>query len=336
MAHLARAFAAAPLVLVHLSCSPPDAAHTAGDTVSLAMQEGHVDAGDGVRLFYRIVGAAPDTVIVLHGGPGFTLDYFADDLAPLAERHTLLFYDQRGAGNSSLVSDSSALDAQRFADDVEAIRRHFGMERVALLGHSWGAGVAALYAIRHPERISRLLIVGGLPLTLTGIAEAFEALAASRDTAESRLLREAMDARSADPTSWDACRAYYVLWFRPFFHDSAAAGRSKGDFCAGTAESRTNKMASVDRYVIASLGDWDWRPGLSTLEAPALIIHGTGDPIAIETAREWASTLPNARLLVLQDVGHFSYVEAPEQFFPAADAFLSGEWPDDAEPVALP
>jgi proline iminopeptidase len=62
-----------------------------------------------VRLFYRLVGGGRDIVVVVHGGPGFTMDYFVDDRAPMAERHTLLFYDQRGTGRSSLVADSSAL-----------------------------------------------------------------------------------------------------------------------------------------------------------------------------------------------------------------------------------
>jgi proline iminopeptidase len=69
----------------------------------------------------------------------------AADLEPLAARHVLLFYDQRGTGRSTLVSDSSSLDARRFADDLEALRARFGMQRLTLLGHSWGAGVAALY-----------------------------------------------------------------------------------------------------------------------------------------------------------------------------------------------
>jgi proline iminopeptidase len=84
------------------------------------------------------------------------MEYFAKDLTPLAATHTLLFYDQRGAGRSSLVTDSAALDGQRFAEDLESVRKHFGLARVTLLGHSWGAGVAALYSSRYPDRIARL------------------------------------------------------------------------------------------------------------------------------------------------------------------------------------
>jgi proline iminopeptidase len=291
-----------------------------------AMREGYLDAG-GIRLFYRVVGAAPDTLVVLHGGPGFTLDYLADDLLPLAERHTLIFYDQRGTGRSSLVGDSAALDGQRFAEDLEAVRRHFRLERVALLGHSWGAGVAALYAGRYPDRIGRLIIVGGIPLQRSLLTSAFDALAAGRDSGTRRQMQQWREARLANPGDAAACRAYYVLWFTPFFVDTAAAGRSKGDFCAGSAESLRNKVQSVDRFTMASLGEWDWRPAVGNLKAPVLVIHGTRDVLPLEGARAWATVAPDGKLLLLEDVGHFPYLETPARFFAAIHDFLEGRWP---------
>src|SRR6187402_1707194 len=99
-------------------------------------KEGYIDAGKGVQLYYRTVGSGNEPVVLIHGGPGFTSDYLADDLAPMARNHKLLIYDQRGIGRSTLVSDSTALAAQRYAEDLEAIRTHLGRERLTLLGHS--------------------------------------------------------------------------------------------------------------------------------------------------------------------------------------------------------
>lgn len=304
------------------------------DSRAPVVREGHVDADAGVRLYYRLVGTHPDTVIVLHGGPGLNMEYFAPDLTPLAASHALLFYDQRGTGRSTLVTDSAALDGQRFAEDLEAVRRHFGIERVALLGHSWGAGVAALYAARYPERVGRLLIVGGIPLRRSALVQTFTALEAARDSLSLARMRHWREARLANPGDAAACRAYYVLWFQPFFRDSAAANRSRGDFCAGSVEARRNKILSVDRYVIASLGEWDWRPTLRRLNVPTLVVHGSDDVIPVAYGREWAAAMPDGKLLLLPGVGHFPYLEAPDVFFPAVDMFLRGSWPPDAQPAS--
>lgn len=71
---------------------------------------------------------------------------------------------------------------------------------------------------------------------------------------------------------------------------------------------------------------------MATVPLRSLIIHGTVDPIPLATAQEWASILPNARLLALPNVGHFPYLEAPDQFFAAIDTFLAGTWPAEAMP----
>jgi len=284
--------------------------------------EGYVEAGGGARLFYRLLGSGPDTLLMIHGGPGLTMDYFLDDLAPLAEHHALLFYDQRGTGRSSLVSDSISLDAQRFVEDVEAIRKHFGIGRLTLFGHSWGSAVVAHYAMSYPEHLKRIIIVGALPLQQYQLTEAFKQLEMKRDSNTLKRMRELREARLKDPGNSEVCLAYYTLWFQPFYGNQSTSNRSKGNFCAGTMESRRNKMASVDKFTMASLGQWDWRSSLSQVKVPALVIHGTLDPLPLEGAKGWASVLQNSQLLLLDGVGHFPYLEVPHQFFEAVNLFL--------------
>ena len=187
---------------------------------SLSSTTGYVVAGSGVRLFYRTAGTGRDTLVVLHGGPGFTMSYLADDLEPLAARHVLLFYDQRGTGRSTLVTDSSALDAQRFAEDLEAVRKHFGLTKLSIIGHSWGAGVAGLYAARYPDHVARLVLVDGIPATRARFTAAFQSLEARRDSATQRRIQELRATRLANPGDAGACRAYYALWFWRLFRRS--------------------------------------------------------------------------------------------------------------------
>lgn len=326
------AFLATSCVVLSTGCGRSPARTPTATPDSLPRWEGFVATADGVRLFTRVVGSGSDTIIVLHGGPGLTHDYLAPDLEPLAARHTLVFYDQRGAGRSTLVSDSIGLSAPRFVEDLEAIRAHFGLSRPTLLGHSWGAGLAALYAQRYRSEIGQLILVGGVPLRLVDLTSGFEAMARARDSTERKEMDRWMATRRAHPEDAAACNAYYRLWFRPFFVDTSVLSRSRGDFCAGTTESRRNKMQGVDRFTMASLGTWDWRDGMASVSLRTLIIHGAADPIPLTTAEEWAATLPNARLLTLSNVGHFPYLEAPEQFFAAIDVFLAGTWPAEAKP----
>jgi proline iminopeptidase len=327
-----------PILLVSLvsGCTAGAAPPAASSGLVPSVREGFVDTGDGVRLFYRMVGTGGDTVVVIHGGPGLSMRYFGADLARLAEDHTLLFYDQRGTGRSTLVREGDALTGERFATDLEALRRAFGLERLTLLAHSWGAGVVALYAERYPERVGRTIIVGGIPAQRTELTRANDALAAARDSVTRRQLREWRDARMADPTDVKACREYYRLWFHPYFADPRVAERSVVDVCSDSAESLRNKVESVDRYTMASLGDWDWRPALRRVTAPTLLIHGTADPLPLENARAWAAVMPDARLLRLDGIGHFPYIEAADTFFAAVHAFLRGRWPDGAARVTVP
>ena len=326
------ALLAATSVIASIGCgrSPAGTAKTSPD--SLPRWEGFVATPDSIRLFTQVVGSGADTIIVLHGGPGFTLDYLAPDLEPLAVRHTLVFYDQRGTGRSTLVSDSVGLSAPRFVEDLEAIRVHFGLAKPTLLGHSWGVGLAALYAQRYPGATGQLILVDGVPLRRAQLSAGFDAMTRARDSTERAEMARWMETRRAHPDDAAACRAYYRLWFRPFFANPAALSRSRGDFCAGTAESRRNKLQSVDRFTMASLGDWDWRTAMASVTLRTLIIHGTADPIPLATAEEWATTLPNARLLTLTNVGHFPYLEVPDRFFAAIDTFLAGAWPAEAKP----
>jgi proline iminopeptidase len=292
-------------------------------------REGFIDAGKGVKLYYRLLGSGGEPVVLIHGGPGLTSDYLADDLTTMARNHSLLVYDQRGIGRSTLVSDSTALAAQRYVEDLEAIRKHLGLAQLTLLGHSWGAAPAALYAMQYPERVRRMILVGTIPPERSGLVNAFQAMAAARDSGTLRRMAELSRIRSASPSDLAACREYYQLWFTPFFGASTAASRMKGNVCAGSPESLKNKQ-NVDKFTFVSLGNWDWTTSLNKAVAPTLIIQGELDPLPIESARKWAAAMPNARLLELKGIGHFPYVEAPEVFFAAVDRFLMGQWPEGA------
>src|SRR5262247_301218 len=148
MRHVA-ALALLPVLYACGAAPPPDMPPARGGNLSVA---------PGVSLHYRVIGSGADTVIVLHGGPELQSSYLLNVLDPLARGRTLFYYDQRGRGQSELV-DSSALTAAHDVEDLDSLRRAFGLTRVSLIGHHWGAILAALYAKRYPAHVKRLVLV---------------------------------------------------------------------------------------------------------------------------------------------------------------------------------
>ena len=129
--------------------------------------------------------------------------------------------------------------------------------------------------------------------------------------------------------------AYNAEFVLGYYADTSALRRATGSVCDAPVPALRN-ASRVNRSVFASLGDWDWRPAAARLPVRTLVLHADGDPIPVAAAREWAAALPDARLLVIAGGGHFAYVERPDAYFGAIDAFLGGRWPAGAEVVRTP
>jgi proline iminopeptidase len=292
------------------------------------VRTGLVATADGVSLHYELRGSGPDTLIALHGGPGLSSAYLASDLDLLARDQTLIFYDQRGAGRSSVLTDSTRLRVADHIRDLEAVRRHFGLERVTLLGHSWGAGLAALYARAHPDRTARLVLVDPIPLRATPWMQQFgRNLRAWMDSATAARFAEVAAARrdASDPVT--ACRAYWAVFIHGYFsdpRDPTLPARMRGDVCSDPPEAIRNS-GLVGRSVLGPFGDWDWREDFRDLRMPVLVIHGDKDPIPPASAAEWPAAFPDASLVLIANAGHFPHVEQPDAFLRAVEDFLQRE-----------
>jgi proline iminopeptidase len=279
-----------------------------------------IEVAPALRLFVREVGHG-SPVVVLHGGPGLDMNYLVDNLTPLTRSHRLIFYDQRGAGRSTLAANVTADD---HVADLEVLRRTLGFRQLTLLGHSWGAGLAALYAMAHPDRVDRLILADAIPPRRSGLKGYNDDLQSRLSEEERVRFREAANSLHQAKTPEEhvaACRAYWGVFARAYFSDPAAVARDRGDLCAVSGEALANGLA-VNASVFNRLGDYDWRPAAARFGMPVLVIHGADDPIRLENAREWADTIPRARLVILPHAGHMAYVEQPDLFFASVEEFL--------------
>jgi pimeloyl-ACP methyl ester carboxylesterase len=164
------------------------------------------------------------------------MGYLFPDLEQLARSHVLISYDQRGAGRSTHVSDSAEASIDAHVADVEAVRQHFGMDSMALLGHSWGALLAARCAVGYPGRVARMVLMSPAPPRRTPYMQRLDPNV--RAWMDGTTLTE-LDflAAARQDTAQDAqatCRAFWGLFRRGYFadpHDTATIRRMRGDFC---------------------------------------------------------------------------------------------------------
>jgi proline iminopeptidase len=252
---------------------------------------------------------------VVHGGPGASHDYLLPQYDLLANRRSLLYYDQRGGGQSPVPRDTPVGWREHVAD-LDELREQLGLDRLTLCGYSWGGLLAVLYFLEHPQQVERLALVSPASITAE-YRRQFEAEFAHRMAApEIKRERDALRAsglRERDPAAYQR-RAFELSvagYFRDF-HDAK-------NLTAFRVTARTQDV------VWKSLGDYDLRPQLGETASrfplpPSLVLHGTFDPLPIAGSRELA-TLLQARLKELP-VGHCPHVEATNEFVRTLDDVL--------------
>jgi proline iminopeptidase len=271
-----------------------------------------------VPLFFRADGPphAPP-LLLLHGGPGAHHDYLYPQMLALADTHRVFTYDQRGGGQSR-TDDPAPVTWETQVQDLARVVTEFGLVPPTIVGYSWGALLAMLYAVRCAQEPSwpapaRLVLVSPAPITRAW-RDVFEQTLAERGRSATILaMRETLAAsglRESDPAAYR--QRAFELSVAGYFADPHRA----------TALTPFRVTGKVQQSVWASLGDFDLRDALRGVHCPTLVVHGREDPIPLASAEATAGCL-GAELLVLDDCGHVPYVEQPDALFGAIDAFLN-------------
>ena len=175
--------------------------------------EGFITTPDGVRLFFQTLGSSQNFVIIPNAVHMF------DSFKCLADNHTFIFFDLRNRGGSDAVSEHSKLarGIHQDVDDIEAVRRHFGIDRVVLLGHSYqGLGIV-LYALKYPAHVHRLVQIGAMqPHAATQYPEHLTGADATLAEFHSKLAQLQQEWTSGEPREmgmkfWALMRVLMVL-----------------------------------------------------------------------------------------------------------------------------
>lgn len=274
---------------------------------------------NGASLWTRPVGEGAATPLIV---PGAVVD---DDLAALVDDRSVLFYDSRNRGRSARVVDPGRLGFWAEVADAEAVRAWAGYERASWLGWSYLAGVVAQHALAHPVRVDRLVLVSPIGPATSTSAETPDAVPPGGLARLDQLRAAGID--RTDPQHY--CEVWHEVYDPAQVHDPASLGRRRARPCEHPNE-WPSRVTTALAHVFIDLGSYDWRPQLAGLAVPTLVVHGASDTANQVAATEWVTSLPDARLLVLDGVRRLPWLEAPEAFFGAVAQFLAGSWPPAA------
>ena len=290
----------------------------------------YVTTDDGVRLFVQVVGDGPDAVIV----PNRV--YLEESFTRLATHRRMIFCDPRNRGLSDHVTDSAKIEhgVHHDVDDFDAIRRHFELDRVSLIGHSYMGFVVVLYGMKFAAHTDRIVSIGPMG---PGPTRRYSGELANEDatfTAVLASLGELQQQRpSLDPVEF--CRKFWSTLRPLYVVDPADADRLGWEPC--DLPNEMNFMKPFTEHILPSIERLQLTEHeFARVPAPVLIVHGRKDrSAAYGGGREWAIKLPDARLVTIDHAAHVPWIEAPDLVFEAIDTFLDRRWPATAERMTM-
>ena len=276
-------------------------------TTSAIPRSGFVEAPGG-PVWYEVMGdGAGVPLVVLHGGPGGT-SCGLQALGPLGDERAVIRYDQLGTGRSGRPTDASLWQRDRFVEELDVVRRDLGLDEMHLLGHSWGASLAAYYVLeKGGEGIKSLTLSSPLISTDKWIEDA-NLLRAQLPQEVQDVLDEHEKAGTTDSDAYmEATDAFYA---RHVTRGEAVEGYSCPD--APWNPVIYNQMwGPTEFYATGSLRDFDITARLGEIDVPTLFMTGEFDEARPETVAQFAKAVPGAQFVEIPEVGHASISRAP-------------------------
>lgn len=278
-----------------------------------------------VSLFVKVMGAG-EPLLLMHGGPGLDHTTFSS-LEPLADQFTLVFYDHRCNGRSTGAVESMTMD--NLTTDADALRQALGYDEWSVLGHSFGGMVALEYALRYPERLSRLLLL--------------DTWADARWVQEIAL--EILQRRGYGPGAVEAARRFFTgdavpaevyrlarKFLFAYYHRFGPLSLARAVLGGLRVKMRADTHVFGFREVYTG---WTVMDRLQEIEAPTLVLAGRDDFLSpSEHDAIMADRMPHAQLEIIERAGHNAHDERTPDVLPILRRFLATTRPAVAPSAA--
>ncbi len=292
---------------------------------ALNAREGTIDFR-GHRVWYAIVGEKEEIpgklpLLCLHGGPGAGHDYL-ESLAALARGgRRVIFYDQLGCGNSDQPDDPSLWTVPLYVDEVGVVRRALGLDRIHLLGQSWGGMLAMEYALTQPAGVASLTIASSPASMIQWVAEA--------NRLRSGLPAEVQDALRRHEAAGTTEASEYQAAMMTFYRHHVIRTNPMPEPVARTfAKLERNPQVyhtmngPSEFHVVGSLRDWDIIGRLPEIEIATLVTSGRHDEATPLIAGTVHRGIRGSEWVVFEDSSHMAHVEEQERYMKVVAEFL--------------
>lgn len=281
----------------------------------------------GYQTWVRIVGEGEEPgklpLLCLHGGPGATHDYLEslDAMADTGRR--VIYYDQLGCGRSAIPESKPEMwTVALYVEEVDVVRNALGLDRIHLLGQSWGGMLAMEYMLTQPKGVASLTIASSPSSMIQWVAEANRLRDELPPEVQARLLKHEQAGTTSDPDYIDAMQVFYdrhVCRKLPY----PDYMKRSFDYLAQGGEVYNTMNGPSEFHVIGTIRDWDIRHRLPEIKAPTLVTSGRYDectPLIAETVR---NGIPGAQWTIFEHSSHSSHVEEEELYMQVLTEFIS-------------
>jgi proline-specific peptidase len=281
----------------------------------------------GYQTWYRIVGEGEEPgklpLFCLHGGPGACHDYLESLDAMAASGRRVIYYDQLGCGNSGIPESKPDMwTIPLYVEEVDVVRRALGLERIHLLGQSWGGMLAMEYMFTQPQGVASVTIASSPSSMIQWVEEANKLRQELPPEVEAVLQKHEAAGTTDSQEYQDAMNVFYARHVCRVIPNPEYVQRSFAKLGANPEVYMTMNGPS-EFHVVGTIKNWDVRHRLPEINAPTLVTSGRYDeatPVIAETVK---TGVRGAEWVLFEESSHMAHVEEAERYMQVLSAFIS-------------
>ena len=273
---------------------------------------------NGTGMYCKVIGKG-EPMIIVHGGPGMAHNYLLKPFSQLADNNKLIFYDQRGNGLSDEFKKGEKVTVDDLVEDLECLRKEFGIEKMQLVGQSWGAIIAINYSAKYPQNVKKLFLLEPAPGSSEYLPEFVKRISErlNQTEKEERAALTNNPSIRIDPVLY---KKLSNLQFKAYYFDTKRQDLNKMDYMDSA---RVKKMFASSAMFGSYIGNFNLYEKMKSITSPTLIIHGDYDVIPTESIEKMKLSIPQAEMHIIKECGHFVHVEKEKEYFDLIRAFLN-------------